>query len=147
MLAGFGYSGHDYANCTVITGTPSHTITNHLSIKRTSFAGLLQDASPKELEGDMLDWREGGATAEPIVLKSVMPLRHSHNQHETQAPMAKFPPGRKDPFDLESFFDGGVYGNDGQPFALKIHISQDATSSGAVYHGGNSRRCRGSGRC
>jgi hypothetical protein len=154
MLAGFGYPGHDDANCTMITGTPSYTITNYISVNRTSFAGLLQGALAKGLKGDKLNWREGDAIAEPIVSKSlptVMPLGHSHNQRETQAPMARFPPlhlaGRKDPFDLEPFFDGGGYGDDGQTFALKIHILQDATSSGAVYHGGNSRRCRGSGRC
>lgn len=81
------------------------------------------------------------------------PHEHTLKPHDAQAPMANLPTFHhfahhaNDPFDLEPFFDGGGYGNDGQPFALKIHIPQDMSSSHAVHHGENSRRCRGSGRC
>src|ERR1700685_3259487 len=83
------------------------------------------------------------------------PFEYAHenscNPHDPQVSIAKFPILPRlfgqDPFDLEPYFDGGGYGNDGQPFALKVHIPQDDSSTRTVYHSENSRRCRGTGWC
>jgi hypothetical protein len=168
-LAGFGYSGHDYATCTLST---SYALSSAQSGAEASSV-LLKGIVRENQEGEGMDWVEDGglikdhrAVPESYHLADVTaellnpapataPPDRIHegpqNKHKYHACMANLPAPRKladnNPFDLEPFLEGGGYGNDGQPFALKIHVPQDGPSSRAGYHGENSKRCRGSGRC
>lgn len=174
MLAGFGYSGHDDAMCTSFSTGP--TAPSALPDTMAPSTRLLQGTTHEDVE-ERLDWEEYGSQlgdrrimmesfhdsdASTSVSNSVPTASSSEHSHENplkkndaQVPIVNLPILRyfanrvNDPFDLEPFFDGGGYGygNDGQPFALKIHIPLDSSSSRAVHHDENSKRCRGSGRC
>ena len=173
-LAGFGYSGHDHATCTLFTNMPSYTSASAI-IDTTALSPSLLKVVGSDAEVKRLGWeRDGGLTkdhrsvlgrsrgsddtAEPLVFKSApttSPFEHANenprNPHDPQVSIANLPTLPRlvghDPFDLEPYFDGGGYGNDGQPFALKVHIPQDDSSTRTVYHSENSRRCRGTGWC
>jgi hypothetical protein len=177
MLAGFGYSGHDDTTCTSFSTGPtapsalSDTMAPSTSLLKGPTNEDLEESLNWESDESqhqdhrimMESFHVSDASTFELPVSNSAPTapssEHSHEsplkQHDAQVPIANPPNLRyfanrvNDPFDLEPFFDGGGYGygNDGQAFALKIHIPPDSSSSRAVHHGENSKRCRGSGRC
>jgi len=175
MLAGFGYSGHDDTTCISFSTGPTapsalpHTMAPSISLLNGNTDEDVEDRLNWEGDGSQLqdhcimmeNFHVSDASTLELPASHSVPtassLEHSHEspleQHDAQVPIANPPTFANrvnDPFDLEPFFDGGSYygyGNDGQPFALKIHVPLDSSSSRAVHHGDNFKRCRGSGRC
>ena len=172
-LAGFGYSGHDHATCALFA-TSSHAPTSAHTDMKAASSSSVEGIIGRGMDRERPDGVENGSlmkdpravlesshapdpTTKPLVSNSEPtatsiehPLDSPLKQRGAQPLMANLPPFRhlpgNDPFDLESFFDGGGYGNDGQPFALKVHIPQDGSQSHVIYRG-NSKRSRESGRC
>jgi hypothetical protein len=84
------------------------------------------------------------ATPEEAVLAPTPAATDTQSSYSHLQPASLLQP-LYDPFDLEPFFDADEYDNNGQPFALKIHVEEMVTMQSS----GNVRRCQASGglRC